>query len=39
MLREEAEAIYEAGREAVVEALLGVSAGFEELSGKIAEQC
>ena len=38
MLREEAEAIYEAGREAVVEALLGLSAGFEELSGKIAEQ-
>lgn len=38
MLRGEAEAIFEAGREAVVEALLELSAGFAELSGKIAEQ-
>ena len=38
MRREEAEAIFEAGREAVVEALLRLSAGFEDLSGKIAEQ-
>jgi transposase len=38
VLPEEAEAIYEAGREAVVEALLGLSAGFEELGRKIAEQ-
>ena len=38
MLREEAEAIYESGREGVVEALLELSAGFEGLSGKIAEQ-
>ena len=38
MTREEAEAIYEAGREAVVDALLRLSASFEELSGKVAEQ-
>ena len=35
MDRAEAEAIYEAGRDAVVEALLELSAAFE---GKIAEQ-
>lgn len=34
----EAEAIYEAGREAVVEALLGLSAGFEKLSARVEEQ-
>lgn len=38
MLRAEAEAIYEAGREAVVEALLELSAGFEKLSARIEEQ-
>ncbi len=38
MLREEAETIFEAGREAVVEALLGFSASFEELSARVAEQ-
>ena len=38
MRRGEAEAIYEAGREAVVEALLELSGRFAELSGKISEQ-
>lgn len=36
--REEAEAIYEAGRDAVVDALLGLSADFGELDVRIKEQ-
>jgi methyl-accepting chemotaxis protein len=38
VLRDEAEAIYETGREAVVAALLDLSASFDEMSGSVAEQ-
>lgn len=38
MLREEAEAIYEAGREAVVQALLDLSAGYQQLHVQLSEQ-